>query len=278
MLRPPPEMDGGCSRACKRPPGVTYSLFTNRGRPAVSARCAQDFLCMSDVLGSDERGHLCGQTSLFTSCLSVAPGQTEKIYLFFFSLVWRRLFCLSKGGVGLQHLAVLWLQCRVVQWQQFQIHKCPFITVYFRLSRWSLRQIWRFDLVWFDQEMCQTALERNQDQLPVVHTLHDVQRPGRGARKHGNMKHCGRYQRRRKSMLDFLFDLLLVHLVSLMDKKRYIIVCLRLDHQYYLLWNQAQSLACQHFTRACLAVMLVAQWENKYASLCVSFTQGGEFW
>lgn len=51
---------------------MTYSLFTNRGRLAASARCAQPFLCRRDVSGSDERGHLCGETSLFTPCLSVA--------------------------------------------------------------------------------------------------------------------------------------------------------------------------------------------------------------
>lgn len=58
-------------RASERPPGVTYSLFTNRGRRAASARCAQPFLCRRDVSGSDERGHLCGWTSLFTPRLSL---------------------------------------------------------------------------------------------------------------------------------------------------------------------------------------------------------------
>jgi len=61
------QRDGGC----KRPPGVTDSLFTYRGRRAASARCAQPSLCRRDVSGSDERGHLCGETSLFTPCLPV---------------------------------------------------------------------------------------------------------------------------------------------------------------------------------------------------------------
>lgn len=65
ILSPPPGRDGGCSRARERPPGVTYSLFTNRGRLTVTAHCAQPSLCSSDVLRSDERGHLCGWTSLF---------------------------------------------------------------------------------------------------------------------------------------------------------------------------------------------------------------------
>lgn len=62
--------------ASKRPPGVTYSLFTNKGRLAASACCVQSLLCRRDMLGSDERGQLCRQTSLFTPSLSVCLSVT----------------------------------------------------------------------------------------------------------------------------------------------------------------------------------------------------------
>lgn len=77
-------------RASERPPVVTYSLFTNRSRQAASARCARAFVFFFFFFvggvcrGSDERGHLCGWTSLFRCRLPVmlycsfTPTHSEK--------------------------------------------------------------------------------------------------------------------------------------------------------------------------------------------------------
>lgn len=42
------------------------------------------------------------------------------------------------------------------------------------LSRWSSCQMRRFDLLWFDRETCQTMLDPNQDQTPVLHTPNGI--------------------------------------------------------------------------------------------------------
>jgi len=149
-------------RDCKRPPGVTYSLFTYRGRLAASACCAQPCLCRRDVSGSDERGHLCGETSLFTLCRS------------FLLLTWTNTSNVSVFSQSWIHGSICPEQCWTVTENKViyfsSNEKYVEVTIDIKLgsdqhlclSRWPLCQISRYDLLWFGREMSRTMLNPNQ--------------------------------------------------------------------------------------------------------------------
>lgn len=109
------------------------------------------------------------------------PGQTDKMHLCF--SVWKRLLLLVQRKcwpATCDSNAITFFSIEQRLQLQIRSKRSPHNIYVFPDGHYArLGDLTCCDL---NQVMCQTTLKPNQDQLPVVHTLHGVQRPGKDVR------------------------------------------------------------------------------------------------